>query len=589
MPDPVFNATTGHYYQGVAVSNISWNVALANAAAASYRGLKGYLATVTSAAENATVYAAVSAGPDFTGYFLGASDERVEGQWVWRSGPEAGVAVGYSNWYPGEPNNGGGGGNPVQNYLQILSSTTASVYNGKWDDTWGQVGGSVPANVSGYVIEYGGLPATYRIVANAKAVNEGQRLTFSVYTTNVEWGKTIPYTITGIGNDDLVSGAVSGTLTVGPSGADGLAEISLDLRNDGLTEGNETLTFTVGDQSSKVLVYDTSRTPGYEISTGSASINEGEAAVFLLKTTNVLDGTVLNYTVTGVQAADVMGGLAGSTVVVSGGQAVIAIPTVVDMTAENTTLVVGKDGDGKDITKTLYGVEVMTVTVAGVSASVQVKDWNTRPTFTLTPMASSVKEGSEAKFQLKTTGLMPGAAVRYEISGTAMAADYANPWGGTWGVAKVTGLLNNGTATISIPVLADQLTEGAETLRITVGEGTAQARSATVTILDTSLTPSYTLKAGAASYREGSAALFSISTANVDPLSWVDYQISGVSAADIAIPLQGRLQLDRLAKGSLAVPLVNDRIAEGNELMTVTVEVVGTPVASASTTVIDGL
>lgn len=41
-----------------------------------------------------------------TGYFwLDGTDEYSEGRWEWAS---TGNALDYTNWYPGEPNNGGG-------------------------------------------------------------------------------------------------------------------------------------------------------------------------------------------------------------------------------------------------------------------------------------------------------------------------------------------------------------------------------------------------------------------------------------------------------------------------------------------------
>jgi len=85
--------------------------------------------------------------------WLGASDAASEGVWKWVTGPEAGTqfwqgnwtgyAVNgmYSNWYSGEPNNGGG----VENYGEIYS-------NGTWND-------AIVSNIGivGYLVEYGGM------------------------------------------------------------------------------------------------------------------------------------------------------------------------------------------------------------------------------------------------------------------------------------------------------------------------------------------------------------------------------------------------------------------------------------------------
>jgi hypothetical protein len=133
----------GHWYEFFATA-VDWNTARADALS---RG--GYLATITSAAENS--FAAVSAAGGALAW-IGGTDAAVEGEWKWADGPEAGVqfwqggpsgtALGYTNWNGGEPNNCCGG----ENYLQLNWATT-----GGWNDHGG------PGNASqlnGYLVEY---------------------------------------------------------------------------------------------------------------------------------------------------------------------------------------------------------------------------------------------------------------------------------------------------------------------------------------------------------------------------------------------------------------------------------------------------
>lgn len=69
---PYFNPATGHWYQAIFARGISWREAQAAAAARSFQGLQGYLATMTSAEENAW---AVATFPDAVSndYYLGES------------------------------------------------------------------------------------------------------------------------------------------------------------------------------------------------------------------------------------------------------------------------------------------------------------------------------------------------------------------------------------------------------------------------------------------------------------------------------------------------------------------------------------
>lgn len=102
----------GHWYEWVAspTSGNTWTQARGNALASTHMGMGGYLATVTSAAENAFLGTL-----GFTDGWLGGSDQGTEGTWLWMDGPEAGNVfwtggpggspTGYASWNGGEPNN----------------------------------------------------------------------------------------------------------------------------------------------------------------------------------------------------------------------------------------------------------------------------------------------------------------------------------------------------------------------------------------------------------------------------------------------------------------------------------------------------
>ena len=140
---PVQWSGNGHYYEFIS-TGLSFDDALAAAAASSFNGQQGYLATVTSQGEQDFIYASVTTSAT---WFSG-SDRETEGTWKWVAGPEAGTTfwqagVGtltYANWSGNEPNNFGN-----ENFLY-----------GNWSGaTWNDIGGGS----LGYVIEYGGLQA----------------------------------------------------------------------------------------------------------------------------------------------------------------------------------------------------------------------------------------------------------------------------------------------------------------------------------------------------------------------------------------------------------------------------------------------
>ncbi|WP_353471931.1 hypothetical protein PVT71_11545 [Salipiger sp. H15] len=141
----------GHWYQYVETP-LTWDEARAEAETRSHLGLPGYLATITSAGENAFI---LSITPP--NVWAGGSDARSEGTWEWATGPEAGEvfwtrasgALGYADWGGFEPNNAWSEP-PGVDYL-----TVHSLYaSGTWADN------GIPPNPNhafGYVVEYSAL------------------------------------------------------------------------------------------------------------------------------------------------------------------------------------------------------------------------------------------------------------------------------------------------------------------------------------------------------------------------------------------------------------------------------------------------
>ncbi|GAA4318703.1 hypothetical protein GCM10023184_03070 [Flaviaesturariibacter amylovorans] len=161
----------GHYYEYIPGS-ITWTDARNAAAARTYFGMRGYLTTVTSQAENDFIREKLRSNS-----WLGASDLAYEGQWRWVTGPEGledggqgrlfsqqqkydwcSAGTGYSvngnyhAWAGAEPNdcgsyNWGGETDPYR-----AGEHVAHFYSdGSWNDFPDNAG------VDGYVVEYGGL------------------------------------------------------------------------------------------------------------------------------------------------------------------------------------------------------------------------------------------------------------------------------------------------------------------------------------------------------------------------------------------------------------------------------------------------
>lgn len=103
----------GHWYeyrQSISIFDglFTFDAARSAALASTHLGLQGYLAKVTSAAEQEFIndFGFLLGFGASSNAWLGASDAAVEGEWRWLDGPEAGQLISYTNWRPTQPVNG---------------------------------------------------------------------------------------------------------------------------------------------------------------------------------------------------------------------------------------------------------------------------------------------------------------------------------------------------------------------------------------------------------------------------------------------------------------------------------------------------
>ena len=201
-----YNPLTEHYYEYVA-GTTTWTNAYNVSSSKSYFGRAGYLATMSSEAENNFIWKLMSSDAWFgacddyiyVNASLGAStfvsQSAVESKWYWVSGPEKGtnfsngnvspvtVTGQYAKWAGGEPNNSGN-----EHYGQFYSSN-----NGQWND--------LPnTTLGGYICEYGDMPGDLTS-------------SITIFTRNITVGNGSSGTISG-GDINVCSGSNSTTLTL---------------------------------------------------------------------------------------------------------------------------------------------------------------------------------------------------------------------------------------------------------------------------------------------------------------------------------------------------------------------------------------
>ena len=300
-PGEVFFTENDHLYKFIAGS-YTWSAARTAAQSQEAYGATGYLATITSAAENTFISARLTGDG-----WIAATDAAVEGTWRWADGPEDGVAfwqgtgggntVGgnYANWNSGEPNQSG-----EEDCAQTYVAT------GRWNDL--NCGNSL-----GYVLEFGedgnmpevvaaNISITTADVPAVSTLSPANAATEVLPTANLEisFTKTVTAqsgsvlikkvsddsTIATIDiTDDQVSGSGTDTITIDPTTSlpEG-EEVYVVIPNTVLQDGSgnyfdgitntTTWRFTVADVTAPILSSISSGTPLATSTTVTWNTNE---------------------------------------------------------------------------------------------------------------------------------------------------------------------------------------------------------------------------------------------------------------------------------------------------------------------------
>ena len=392
------------------------------------------------------------------------------------------------------------------------------------------------------------LIKTYLLSTSAANVNEGDTFTITLTTTNIENGTVVPYEITGVTSGDIGS-PLTGSFTV----TNNTATASFTVSSDGQVEGAETFTMTVVgvNASINVTINDSvaPATPTYGITPAALNIDEGSALTINVATTNVSDATTLYWTVT--NSGD-FGTSSGSFVVNSNAGSFTVTPT-----ADTTT-------EGAETFTVSVRTGSVSGTVVATSSNITINDTSesapASPTYTATPAANNIDEGSALTINVATTNVANSTTLYWTVSASS---DFASSSGSF--------NINSDAGSFTVTPTADSLTEGSETFTVSIRtdsiSGTVVDTTDAITINDTSTAQTYDATPAALNIDEGSALTVNVATTNVSDATTLYWTVTNSGDFGTA---SGSFTITSNA-GSFTVTPTADTTTEGAETFTVSI------------------
>jgi uncharacterized repeat protein (TIGR02059 family) len=193
-----------------------------------------------------------------------------------------------------------------------------------------------------------------------------------------------------------------------------------------------------------------------------------------------------------------------------------------------------------------------------------------KPTYSLSTSTTSIDEKSQSSVRttISTTGVDSGTRLYYTLSGSGItSSDFS------FGDIKNSRLIDSsGTASFLHTAAADKTTEGSESFTIKLYTDYARtnlvATSESISINDTSITPTYLLSLTPSSIDEGDSFRAAVTTTGVAEGTTLYYAIKGSVIPDDFTgnsKLTGNITVDSSGKASFTRKTIADKLTEGSE------------------------
>jgi len=307
-----------------------------------------------------------------------------------------------------------------------------------------------------------GIVRTNLIDMVATTVTEGDGYSFTVTQTlqNTATYADFAYEITGDARANVGSTTITAATFASNSG---VVTISPTTTSSDVYEGPQTITISGTGTSDTFSLVDAATVYNAGSFNVSSIAEQGGVARFTLSGTNIPNGTLVPYTITGVQAADIDVALTGNITMGGSNSGFIDVTAVYDNVAiENETL---------------------TLTAGGQSDTVDITD--AVPTVTYTASTNTpVTEGFPIEYTIVATQVNGGSYEDVTVTITGTASGRVTD--GTFAITAAEFTSGSGTVTKNYSVISDPVYQGDENVTIdAVGDTYGNsAPQQTVTITD---------------------------------------------------------------------------------------------------------
>ena len=346
------------------------------------------------------------------------------------------------------------------------------------------------------------LDVSCAITPVASTVYEGMAVGFDIQTQNVDTNTDLYWYYTGTAPSDFINTA-SGTFKVDSAGKYRLTNlIPQDLANE--TDKTLILNVKMKDANGALLASSspvTVKDRNIIVTNYAATAKEGETVTYNIATTNIEDGTLLNWRLSQstptITASDFTPAVLTGTTTVNSNAASVSVTLAYDTSIEGT------ENFKFDVSAT-YGI-VLTYNAPTVTTAISdVTLVVTNPT--------TVKEGESIEFKLNTLNINSGTTLYYTVRPTLGTITPS-----MLGISSLNGTVtvNNSAGTLTFALPNDWVVQTDRKFvvdfKITSNSGTVLATSSEVSILDVMAT----IKTDKDAYNEGDSIELTITTTNV--------------------------------------------------------------------------